>query len=1002
MRRILAALLAAVLLPAAAPAAPAPGAVQSNPPIYVAFLWHMHQPVYWPYENVMTTQASARYGYSVVDIFNQRIGPYTGWPADAVWKGINAGMGHFGAQVSFSGSLIENLDNLAAGGNGNFANWKSPWNGIANQTTSLGNPRLDLVGFGYHHPLMGLIDNGDIVKQVESHRARTLAEIGATASKGIFPPENAFSSRMIPALRATGIDWALVDNVHFDRAAANYPFNTGGNLYEANKADVRNADPADWVQLNNVWAPTRISGGWGHRPHFVQHRDPATGQVYRMIAVPADRYMGNEDGRGGFGALQYDAVMSQIAAYNTDPAHPLLVVLAHDGDNYGGGTEGYYHGNFQNFVDWLAANPARFQCTTIQDYLEMFPPDSADVIHVENGAWSGADNGDPQFKKWLGDPGTDGYSPDYNSWAVVTAAKNWVLTAEQVAPGAANTASAWHYMLNAEASDYWYWDGSQNGVWDSHPTRAVNQAIPYAQAVVAGGTDLTGPTIFVPQRKPYNPGGTEWGLQQASDFTVWSYVYDLAGLASVTLKYRLDDDGTLPVDAAVNDTYAGGAGVGAWTSVACTASDIASTTDPQPQFRAQRYAAAVTGLTSRLADYYLEAVDAHGNTSRSEIQHVWVGAYSGGGGATGVSWSPTAPTVTDSIRITVAGVTSPAKLHWGVNNWSLPIPAYRPAGSVLFNGTGPSVETPMNVVGGNLTLALGPFDNTGQPVSALDFVIHYDSGTYDNNNGADWHVPVTGGSTPVAFVMDGALDAGVTPAASNAGIDLYLAWNGTDLYLATQAAPGAGKDVFAFVAGSRGGLVAAPWAKAGQVGQWSAFLANESTNNYCGWTGAAGANNKAAGGVLEGTLNLAGQFGSAPTVVYVAIGRWATADGGALAAQCPAGNADAHLDGVEYLAFSLSTAGVAPQPAGGLRLLPIAPNPLRGPVAIAWAMPREGDVTIDVYDVRGRRVASPARTRAPAGLHTAAWDPAGVPAGIYFVQLRAGGESRSRRVMVIR
>ncbi len=1006
MRRLLAAaLLAAALAVPASAATPrdtAPAATATNPPIYVAFLWHMHQPIYWPYENVTTTQANARYSYSVVDIFNQRIGPYTSWPSDAVWKGINAGMGHFGAQVSFSGSLLENLDNLEAGGNGNFQNWKSAWNNIKNQNTTLGHPRLDLVGFGYHHPLMGLIDSIDVQKQVDAHRTRIESEISASRSKGIFPPENAFTERMIPALRAEGIDWALVDNVHFDRAAASYPFNTSGNLYEPNKADVRNPNPSDWVGLQNVWAPTQISGGWGHRPHWMQYRDPATGQAYRMIAVPADRYMGNEDGRGGFGALQYDAVMSQIASYNTDPSHPLLVVLAHDGDNYGGGTDSYYHSNFQNFVDWLGANPSRFVCTTVEDYLQMFPPDTSDVIHVEPGAWSGADNGDPQFKKWLGDPGANGYSPDYNSWAVVTAAKNWVLTAEQVAPGSANTQNAWHYLMNAEASDYWYWDGSQNGIWDSHPTRAVNQALPYAQAAVATGTDHTGPTIFVPQRKPYNPGGTEWGISQASDFTVWSYVYDLSGLASVTLEYRLDADGAIAVNAPANDTYAGGAGVGAWQSIACASSDIASTTSPAPLYRALQWSAAVTGLTNQLVDYYVEAVDALGNVSRSPIQHVWVGT-AGTGGGTGVSYAPTAPTIADSIRITVAGTTSPAKLHWGVNGWQLPIAAYRPAGTALFNGTGPAVETPMNVVGGNLTLTLGPLNNAGQNVTALDFVIHYDSGSYDNNGGADWHVPVTGGTSAKVYVMDGALDAGVTKVATNAGVDLWVDWNGSDLYLATESANGTANDVFLFVAGSRGALTAAPWAKAGQVGQWSAVLGNESTNNYCGWGNNVATVHQAAGATLEGTINLAGQLGSVPAVVYAAAGRWATANGGALAAQCPAGNADANLDGAEYYAFALSTAGVTPLGRAGLAsLMPVAPNPVRSSAQLAWVLPHAGEASLEVYDVRGRRVATLASGPQAAGAHTATWDAAQVPAGVYFLTLRAGAERSTRRVMVVR
>ncbi|TAK51944.1 MAG: hypothetical protein EPO24_15565, partial [Bacteroidetes bacterium] len=56
----------------------------TNPPIYIAFLWHMHQPIYWPYETVNQTDQNGRYSYSVTDIHNQRIGPYTSWPKNAV------------------------------------------------------------------------------------------------------------------------------------------------------------------------------------------------------------------------------------------------------------------------------------------------------------------------------------------------------------------------------------------------------------------------------------------------------------------------------------------------------------------------------------------------------------------------------------------------------------------------------------------------------------------------------------------------------------------------------------------------------------------------------------------------------------------------------------------------------------------------------------------------------------------------------------------------------
>jgi hypothetical protein len=858
------------------------------------------------------------------------------------------------------------------------------------------------VGFGYHHPLMGLIETADLRQQVQAHRSRMLAEFGGAYSRGIFPPENAFTPRMIPALVAEGLDWVLVDNIHFDRAAQNYPFSTSGNLFEPNRADVRNPDPADWVHLNGLWAPTSISGGWGHRPHFVQYRDPASGQVYRMVAVPADRYMGNEDARGGFGALQYDAVLSQLEPYNTDPAHPLLVVLHHDGDNYGGGTDSYYHGNFQAFVDWLAANPTRFVCTTVEDYLQSFPPDAGDVIHVENGAWSGADNGDPEFKKWLGDPGSNGYSPDRNSWAVVTAAKNFVLTAGQIAPAAGGTLDAWHDLLNAEASDYWYWDGAQNGVWDSHPTRAANLAVQHAQPIVSGGTDLTGPTLFVPQREPYNPGGTEWTIAQPSDFEVWTYAYDVSGLAAVTLKYRLDDDGQLPVDAAVNDTYAGGAGVGAWTSLACSASDVASTTDPLPLYRAQRHAAQITGVTGKLVDYYVEAVDLHANVSRTPIQHVWVGT--GGVGATGVTWAPTGATRNDSITITVSGTTQPARLHWGVNGWQLPIAGYRPAGTTLYNGTGPAVQTPFTVKDGSLKLALGPFDQARQIVTTLDFVIYYESGTWDNHGGADWHVTISGGGgSGKVYVMDGVLDGDVSLACGNAGVELYLDWNGTELYAATQAAGVVGADVFLFVAGSRGALGSAPWAKSGQVGAWSAFLGNESSNNWCGWYGQQGAVDEAAGSVLEGKIDLAGELGGVPAKIYAAVGRYATANGGAMQAQACAGNGDANLDGSEYFEFVLSSAGVATEPPGAaVELLPVAPTPVRDGASIAFVLPCAAAARLEVFDTRGRMIARLADAVLPAGRHQARWDATALECGVYFVRLRAAGASRTCRAVVIR
>lgn len=890
--------------------------VRGAEPMQVGFLWHMHQPIYYPGETVTQTQAAGHFSYSVTDIFNQRFGPYTTWPKDAIDAGQS--LAHLGAQVSFSGSLIENLNNLEAAGvnGGMWNNWDSSYNQAQGLSTSLGNPRLDLVAFGYYHPLMPLLDERDMRMQIKLHKQAYQQTWGNTPaySKGMFPAETAFSERMIPALVAEGMDWVMVDNLHFDRATQNYPYTPSSNLMPPNKADQINPDPAAsggaWVQLNNLWAPSKVSAPFSYQPHNVQYVNPNTGSATKIVAVPAARYEGNEDGRGGYGALQYESVMEQYRQYNTDPAHPLFVLLHHDGDNYGGGSEGYYHSNFQNMVSWAAANP-NYDVTTVQDYLQRYPVAANDIIHVENGSWAGADNGDPEFKKWLGDPNGSGWSPDRNSWAVLTAAKNRVFTADDIAPYSSvqnimtNTGSAtekaWHYLAEAEASDYWYWDGTE--VWDSNVTRGSNLAVALANQVLtpaAIANETTPPSVFVPQREAYNPGGIEWGTTpQSKDFEVWTYAYDVSGLSSVTLKYRLDADGTNPLASTQNETYAGGAEVGPWTSVSMASSDVAPPANIlTPTYRALRYGGMIAGLSNQLVDYYVEAVDNRGNITRSDIQHVWVGDGSGGstGGSSVVTVDPTPVVAGMPLTVTYDPANGPLAgasqiyMHYGFNNWQ-------------------SIAQDLLMTWNAATSTWGASVPIGLTTSQFDVVFNNGSGIWDNNSGQDWHFSVRGTQAP-SFVMDGVKDAAAQQVAVNGSRHLYAALSGTSLYVATDDA-GEGNDVFIYMARTPGALTTANWAKAGQIAQWDAYLADENDNDYESWFDASGATQAgtgANGGVLEGVIDLAGEFGSMPTQVYLAVGAFATANGGALvpSQQVPASvNANGTLDASEYMLFKI-------------------------------------------------------------------------------------------------
>jgi hypothetical protein len=79
-------------------------------------------------------------------------------------------------------------------------------------------------------------------------------------------------------------------------------------------------------------------------------------------------------------------------------------------------------------------------------------------------------------------------------------------------------------------------------------------------------------------------------------------------------------------------------------------------------------------------------------------------------------------------------------------------------------------------------------------------------------------------------------------------------------------------------------------------------------------------------------------------------------------------------------------------------------NPARGKVELAVALARPGTVSVDVYDVAGRRIASPAHDLAlDAGSHRVTWDGRGtdgatVGSGVYFVRVIHQGVTWNRAV----
>ena len=82
------------------------------------------------------------------------------------------------------------------------------------------------------------------------------------------------------------------------------------------------------------------------------------------------------------------------------------------------------------------------------------------------------------------------------------------------------------------------------------------------------------------------------------------------------------------------------------------------------------------------------------------------------------------------------------------------------------------------------------------------------------------------------------------------------------------------------------------------------------------------------------------------------------------------------------------------------------PNPSSGAARVDFAIPRDSRVTLGLYDMQGRRLATLVEGLLPAGRHQAMWNgTAGgrlAPAGIYFVRMQAPGVNLTRRLVVTR
>jgi Glycosyl hydrolase family 57 len=680
----------------------------ANTSVHTTWLWHLHQPIYWPdrrdygvdhYENAWDTIQQQNAGRPdpnpevLTTIFDDadRVNAYQQEPGSTVNSLL--GYPNAGAQVNYSGALMENVQSLAAANQLGYAPGWNNGNATARTwQTSSGKPRMDLVNFTYHHAIAPLLDDQTLAMELRIHQRQMQVFWGTNVplSRGYFPAETCFSEHIIPILNQAGIAWTLVANNHLARSCADFPLvlgSGGENCDIPNPADQVNpaqgAGNYQRISIARGCAPTQVMP-FGFQMHYARYVDPNTGAASEIMLAPSDQVFGWDDSYSTWDLGQ----IAPLAARN-NPSQPALVLCAHDGDNAWSGGYSYYNQWVQQMASTAVSDG--YEPTTIEQFIADFPPGTNDVVHVEDGGWVFADSdfGSPSFINWNWPPSyTDtngnnvvdpsiGVTSKGDNWRVILATENRVETAQQISgiapdvdqvcdPGSfSGTPNAvelgWHYCCGSLDSGFVYY-----GCTGDECLRAIvaqSNAVRNVDPVIAANpsADTTPPTVFLPQRHPWNPGGENFGVQYGyktytppdTSFWIWTYAYDVSGITNASLLYRVN--GTNPPTSDQFKTYAGGPLAGAWQTTNMTRRIAPNSSGYTPEYSADYYYTKVAGISNAFVDYYVSATDAYGNTAKSPIQHVWVGATTTGG-ASG-SGGPVSVTPAPPVRA------RPGQLH---------------------------------------------------------------------------------------------------------------------------------------------------------------------------------------------------------------------------------------------------------------------------------------------------------------------------------------------------
>ena len=69
---------------------------------------------------------------------------------------------------------------------------------------------------------------------------------------------------------------------------------------------------------------------------------------------------------------------------------------------------------------------------------------------------------------------------------------------------------------------------------------------------------------------------------------------------------------------------------------------------------------------------------------------------------------------------------------------------------------------------------------------------------------------------------------------------------------------------------------------------------------------------------------------------------------------------------------------------------------------IKYSLAKTENVTIDMFDILGRKIETLDEGMEPGGEHQVIWDASGKSSGIYFYRIKAGDKIETRKMMLLK